>query len=282
MNIKLLEDTLVDIKANGISRPLVETLENTIGEKFISSVFNINGLTTERSSIGLGFVSEQLHTFIKESKEQEAPTRTLPEIVRLQGRLIDFLVSMKNIVVSIDEIYNSRLKSILELHTFSFRWTDGSNIPCNVFMNNSPLATFFNYKKDAPWYDSEIFKRWFDEFEGRKVFTILTLFVWKDNSLYEYIVNGKPITNYDITCGDFFTSLEDTHMIIESLEETIKSISAKQKSLIEDGYIYAPNSLIYDIWEGLLSTQDLSFRSIQGIYVTLKEASEINENGNVN
>ena len=83
MNIKLLEDTLVDIKANGISRPLVETLENTIGEKFISSVFNINGLTTERSSIGLGFVSEQLHTFIKECKEQEAPTRTLPEIVRL-------------------------------------------------------------------------------------------------------------------------------------------------------------------------------------------------------
>lgn len=281
MNIKLLEDTLVDIKANGISRPLVETLENTIGEKFISSVFNINGLTTERSSIGLGFVSEQLHTFIKECKEQEAPTRTLPEIVRLQGRLIDFLSSMKNMVGSIDEIYNSRLKSILELHTFSYTW-NGSNIPCNIFMNNSPLATFFNYKKDAPWYDSEIFKKWYDEFEGRKVFTILTLFVWKDNSLYEYIVNGKPITNYDITCGDFFTSLEDTHMIIESLEETIKSISAKQKSLIEDGYIYAPNSLIYDIWEGLLSTQDLSYKSIDGIYRTLKEASEINENGNVN
>ena len=279
MNIKLLEDTLVDIKANGVSRPLVETLENTIGEKFISSVFNINGLTTERSSIGLGFVSEQLHTFIKECKEQEAPTRTLPEIVRLQGRLIDFLISMKNIVESIDAIYNSRLKSILELHTFSYTW-NGSNIPCNVFMNNSPLATFFNYKKDAPWYDSEIFKKWYDEFEGRKVFTILTLFVWKDNSLYEYIVNGKPITNYDITCGDFFTSLEDTHMIIESLEETIKSISAKQKSLIEDGYIYAPNSLIYDIWEGLLSTQALSFKSIRGIYETLKEASKINENAN--
>ena len=281
MNIKLLEDTLVDIKANGISRPLVETLENTIGEKFISSVFNINGLTTERSSIGLGFVSEQLHTFIKECKEQEAPTRTLPEIVRLQGRLIDFLSSMKNMVGYIDEIYNSRLKSILELHTFSFRWEDG-NIPCNVFMNNSPLATFFNYKKDAPWYDSEIFKKWYDEFEGRKVFTILTLFVWKDNSLYEYIVNGKPITNYDITCGDFFTSLEDTHMIIESLEETIKSISAKQKSLLEDGYVNVPNSLIYDIWEGLLSTQVLSYKSIDGIYRTLKEASEINENGNVN
>lgn len=281
MNIKLLEDTLVDIKANGVSRPLVETLENTIGEKFISSVFNINGLTTERSSIGLSFVSEQLHTFIKECKEQEAPTRTLPEIVRLQGRLIDFLISMKNIVESIDAIYNSRLKSILELHTFSYTW-NGSNIPCNVFMNNSPLATFFNYKKDAPWYDSEVFKKWYDEFEGRKVFTILTLFVWKDNSLYEYIVNGKPITNYDITCGDFFTSLEDTHMIIESLEETIKSISAKQKSLIEDGYIYAPNSLIYDIWEGILSTQALSFKSIQGIYETLKEASEINENKNAN
>ena len=42
MNIKLLEDTLVDIKANGISRPLVETLENTIGEKFISSVFKFS------------------------------------------------------------------------------------------------------------------------------------------------------------------------------------------------------------------------------------------------
>ena len=282
MNIKLLEDTLVDIKANGISRPLVETLENTIGEKFISSVFNINGLTTERSSIGLGFVSEQLHTFIKECKEQEAPTRTLPEIVRLQGRLIDFLRSMKNIVESIDAIYNSRLKSILELHTFSFGWIDGTNRPCNIFMNNSPLATFFNYKKEAPWYDSEIFKKWDDEFEGRKVFTILTLFVWKDNSLFEYIVNGKPITNYDITCGDFFTSLEDTHMIIESLEETIKSISAKQKSLLEDGYIYVPNSLIYDISEGILSTQTLSYKSIEGIYITLKEASEINENGNVN
>lgn len=281
MNIKLLEDTLVDIKANGVSRPLVETLENTIGEKFISSVFNINGLTTERSSIGLEFVSEQIHTFIKESKEQEAPTRTLPEIVRLQGRLIDFLRSMKNMVESIDAIYNSRLKSILELHTFSYTW-NGSNIPCNIFMNNSPLATFFNYKKDAPWYDSEVFKKWYDEFEGRKVFTILTLFVWKDNSLYEYIVNGKPITNYDITCGDFFTSLEDTHMIIESLEETIKSISAKQKSLIEDGYIDVPNSLIYDIWEGLLSTQDLSYKSIDGIYRTLKEASEINENENAN
>ena len=280
MNIKLLEDTLVDIKANGISRPLVETLENTIGEKFISSVFNINGLTTERSSIGLGFVSEQLHTFIKECKEQEAPTRTLPEIVRLQGRLIDFLSSMKNMMGSIDVIYNSRLKSILELHTLSFKWTDGR--PCNIFMNNSPLATFFNYKKDAPWYDSEVFKKWYDEFEGRKVFTILTLFVWKDNSLYEYIVNGKPITNYDITCGDFFTSLEDTHMIIESLEETIKSISAKQKSLLEDGYINVPNSLICDIWEGVLSTQDLSYKSIQGIYITLKEANEINENGNVN
>ncbi len=280
MNIKLLEDTLVDIKANGVSRPLVETLENTIGEKFISSVFNINGLTTERSSIGLGFVSEQLHSFIKESKEQEAPTRTLPEIVRLQGRLIDFLKSIKYVVESIDAIYNSRLKSILELHTFSYTW-NGSNIPCNIFMNNSPLATFFNYKKDAPWYDSEVFKKWYDEFEGRKVFTILTLFVWKDNSLYEYIVNGKPITNYDITCGDFFTSLEDTHMIIESLEETIKSISAKQKSLIEDGYIYTPNDLIYDIWEGLLSTHVLSYRSIDGIYKTLKEASEIDENENV-
>ena len=280
MNIKLLEDTLVDIKANGISRPLVETLENTIGEKFISSVFNINGLTTERSSIGLGFVSEQLHTFIKECKEQEAPTRTLPEIFRLQGRLIDFLSSMKNMVGSIDAIYNSRLKSILELHTFSFKWIDGR--PCNIFINNSPLATFFNYKKDAPWYDSEIFKKWYDEFEGRKVFTILTLFVWKDNSLFEYIVNGKPITNYDITCGDFFTSLEDTHMIIESLEETIKSISAKQKSLLEDGYINVPNSLICDIWEGVLSTQVLSYKSIDGIYRTLKEASEINENGNVN
>ncbi len=280
MNIKLLEDTLVDIKANGVSRPLVETLENTIGEKFISSVFNINGLTTERSSIGLGFVSEQLHTFIKESKEQEEPTRTIPEIVRLQGRLIDFLKSIKYVVESIDAIYNSRLKSILELHTFSYTW-NGSNIPCNIFMNNSPLATFFNYKKDAPWYDSEVFKKWYDEFEGRKVFTILILFVWKDNSLYEYIVNGKPITNYDITCGDFFTSLEDTHMIIESLEETIKSISAKQKSLIEDGYIYTPNDLIYDIWEGLLSTHVLSYRSIDGIYKTLKEASEIDENENV-
>ena len=166
MNIKLLEDTLVDIKAYGVSRPSVETLENTIGEKFISSVFNINGLTTERSSIGLGFVSEQLHTFIKECKEQEAPTRTLPEIVRLQGRLIDFLISMKNIVVSIDTIYNSRLKSILELHTFSFGWIDGTNRPCNIFMSNSPLATFFNYKKDAPWYDSEILKKWYDEFDA--------------------------------------------------------------------------------------------------------------------
>ena len=280
MNIKLLEDTLADIKANGVSRPLVETLENTIGEKFISSVFNINGLTTERSSIGLGVVSEQLHTFIKESKEQEAPTRTLPEIVRLQGRLIDFLKSIKYVVESIDSIYNSRLKSILELHTFSYSW-DGTNRPCNIFMNNSPLATFFNYKKDAPWYDLEVFKKWYDEFEGRKVFTILTLFVWKDNSLYEYIVNGKPIANYDITCGDLFTSLEDTHMIIESLEETIKSISAKQKSLIEDGYISAPNDLIYDIWEGLLSTHVLSYRSIDGIYKTLKEASEIDENENV-
>ena len=144
------------------------------------------------------------------------------------------------------------------------------------------LTGFFNYKKDAPWYDSEIFKKWYDEFEGRKVFTILTLFVWKDNSLFEYIVNGKPITNYDITCGDFFTSLEDTHMIIESLEETIKSISAKQKSLLEDGYINVPNSLIYDIWEGILSTQTLSFKSIQGIYLTLKEANEINENENTN
>ncbi len=67
-----------------------------------------------------------------------------------------------------------------------------------------------------------------------------------------------------------------------SIKETIKSISAKQKSLIEDGYIYAPNSLIYDIWEGLLSTQDLSYKSIDGIYRTLKEASEINENENVN
>ena len=135
MNIKLLEDTLVDIKANGVSRPLVETLENTIGEKFISSVFNINGLTTERSNIGLRSVSEQLHTFIKECKEQEAPTRTLPEIVRLQGRLIDFLKSIKYVVESIDAIYNSRLKSILELHTFSYTW-NGSNIPCNIFMNN--------------------------------------------------------------------------------------------------------------------------------------------------
>ena len=128
----------------------------------------------------------------------------------------------------------------------------------------------------------EIFKKWYDEFEGKKVFTILTLFVWKDNSLYEYIVNGKPIANYDITCGDLFTSLEDTHMIIESLEETIKSISAKQKSLIEDGYISTPNDLIYDIWEGILSTQTLSYKSIEGIYRTLKEASEINENDNAN
>ena len=71
-------------------------------------------------------------------------------------------------------------------------------------------------------------------------------------------------------------------MIIESLEETIKLISARQKYLIEDGYINAPNSLIYDIWEGLLSTQDLSYKSIDGIYRTLKEASEINENENAN
>lgn len=69
MRIKLLEDALEDIKANGVSRNLVETVESTVGEKFISSVFNINGLTTERSSIGSSEVSLYINNYLSELKD---------------------------------------------------------------------------------------------------------------------------------------------------------------------------------------------------------------------
>lgn len=275
MRIKLLEDALEDIKANGVSRNLVETVESTVGEKFISSVFNINGLTTERSSIGSSEVTLYINNYLSELKDSVEVGLSPSEKIYKHGVMINYLSKVKDLVVEIGNHYNSKVKSTLELHTSSFRWDNGK--PFNIFINNSPLASFFIFKyqneKEKSIFISDEMNKWLDYGNNEDLFTILTLFVWKDNSLYEYIVNGKPILNTKVTCGELFNSLDGIHMITEGLEETIKTLKSRQKEILDYGCEYGKQDNIFDIWEGLLNTSELSIHSLRALLEIIKDSA---------
>ena len=58
---KLLTDFIKSVKDNGVSKSDISLIEDSIGEKFITSIHNINSITTERSTFGSDEVMRITH-----------------------------------------------------------------------------------------------------------------------------------------------------------------------------------------------------------------------------
>lgn len=100
------------IRTNGISQGDVKLLEDTIGEKVISSTVNIKNFTTERSDIALTLASEVLEHYVPETtSDKKVYTK------EMQFHIFNnFIVSLQELTKSIAELttsYNEDKKNTL-------------------------------------------------------------------------------------------------------------------------------------------------------------------------
>ena len=267
--IDYLEKCISDIEEYGISKNDVKKLEDKVGEHLISSIYNINGLTTERSSIGSEEIIDILNNYILDTKAEMSatPETEISDIVMLHGKMISYLESVLYYVNNIRENYSEEIKDKKLMSPMFYSYDSTTKEGFNVFFNNRKFDQFFWYIQDkfpdieslnSDSNDDAMRALWtYDSNVANDRLVMIYLFVWRDNNLNEFILEGKPLINVNPTCQDFFDSLDGIHMITEGLENTIKGLKWKQKSLIENTCFKNTETNLYNVWINLLKNREI-------------------------
>lgn len=194
-----------DIAVNGISKESVRLLEESLGDKIITSIYPIGGLTTESSSMGVDAIMPILDDYIETNKVR--PKRNLNELLLLHS---DILTHSKNLLLFVDKLIKTysvtKKETILEMKEF-YTFSDGEEAAYNIIYSNGNIHNLFDR------YDLNRLIVTDDEYVKDKIrvyletihhsnksnFSVLSLFVWKENSFLEFMCNKNIMFNPEPT-----------------------------------------------------------------------------------
>ena len=139
---KLLTDFIKSVKDNGVSKSDISLIEDSIGEKFITSIHNINSITTERSTFGSDEVMRITHNYIVDIKSDEK-VFSYSDILWLHNRMLSYLGNVKCALEDINKNYSEKTKNTMLTESLFFSMSDGKAF--NIFYNNTTIESYIRY-----------------------------------------------------------------------------------------------------------------------------------------
>lgn len=115
------------IKSDGISQGDIKLLEDTIGEKVISSTVSLKSFTTERSSIGIDVVESIMDNYVPETTtDKKVFTRN--DVMHVNNDFIHTLNRLADNLAELSKIYTEDKKnSLFELKSrYTWNNSDGT------------------------------------------------------------------------------------------------------------------------------------------------------------
>lgn len=135
------------IKSDGVSQGDIKLLEDTMGEKVISSTVSLKNFTSERSSIGIDLVSDILDNYVPESSVTKK-VYTKEDYVRINNNHIKSMEDLANILASLTKTYSEDKKNTLfNLKSrYTFNNSDGSSetVVWDMFSKKYNMTNFLN------------------------------------------------------------------------------------------------------------------------------------------
>ncbi len=131
------------IKSDGISQGDIKLLEDTLGEKVISSAVNLKSFTTERSYIGIDIVESIMDNYVPETTtDKKVLTRH-----DIMGAYDDFIHTMNRLgesLVELSKIYTEDKKNTLFnlKHRYTWNNSDGTSesVAWDMFSKRYPMT----------------------------------------------------------------------------------------------------------------------------------------------
>lgn len=276
--ISIVKNFKDDISVNGISKESVRLLEESLGDKIITSIYPIGGLTTESSSMGVDEILPILEDYIETNREK--PKRNLNELLLLHSDILSHSKHLLYLVNKLIKAYSvTKKETILEKKEF-YKFLDGEEVAYNIIYSDNPIDCLFdsydlnNIVSDAEEnlkhmirYNLEII-----QLSKKNNFNVLALFIWKENSFLEFMCKKNILFNPEPTLKQLFNSLDGMHMIKEDLERVVDELETKWR-YISKGYSIDLFSKNYDIWEDMLKNSKVSYAAIEilaGIFESIK------------
>ncbi len=135
------------IKSDGVSQGDIKLLEDTMGEKVISSTVSLKNFTSERSSIGIDLVSDILDNYVPESSVTKK-VYTKEDYVRINNNHIKSMEDLANMLASLTKTYSEDKKNTLfNLKSrYTFNNSDGSSetVVWDMFSKKYNMTNFLN------------------------------------------------------------------------------------------------------------------------------------------
>ena len=135
------------IKSDGVSQGDIKLLEDTMGEKVISSTVSLKNFTSERSSIGIDLVSDILDNYVPESSVTKK-VYTKEDYVRINNNHIKSMEDLANMLASLAKTYSEDKKNTLfNLKSrYTFNNSDGSSetVVWDMFSKKYNMTNFLN------------------------------------------------------------------------------------------------------------------------------------------
>lgn len=125
--LDVLEKFKQSIKTDGVSQSDIKMLEDTVGDKFITSTVNIKHFTTERSSLGIGLLEPVLSSYHDELVK-ETKTVSISDIVCSYSNLLMNLNSLRDTVVFLTNNYNKEIKETMLNAKCRFSYIDSEGM----------------------------------------------------------------------------------------------------------------------------------------------------------
>lgn len=131
------------IKSDGISQSDIKLLEDTLGEKVISSTVNLKSFTTERSYIGIDLVESIMDNYVPETTTDKK-ILTRHEIMDAYNDFIHTMNRLADSLVELSKTYNEDKKnSLFELKSrYTWNNSDGTSetVAWDMFSKKYPMT----------------------------------------------------------------------------------------------------------------------------------------------
>lgn len=258
---KLLTDFIKSVKDNGVSKSDISLIEDSIGEKFITSIHNINSITTERSTFGSDEVMRITHNYIVDIKSDEK-VFSYSDILWLHNRMLSYLGNVKCTLEDINKNYSEKTKNTMLTESLFFSMSDGKAF--NIFYNNTTIESYIRYiiTDIASKLDLQINQH---VLKDNDKLTMLNLLVWKDNNIDDFILRGTGLQNPNVTIKEIFDSFDGMHMTLERLELVINNLISDYNYLNQGTLDVNYKNKIYYIWEEILKEEDVNIGFLRNI-----------------
>ena len=232
------------IKSDGISQGDIKLLEDTIGEKVISSTVNLKSFTTERSYIGVDVVESIMDNYVPETTTDKK-VLTRHDIMDAYNDFIHTMNRLADALVELSKTYTEDKKNSLFNLKSRYTWnnSDGTSesVAWDMFSKKYPMTQILydrgfireacgevNYHNIVNRMEEFVTKlernnegskfRW--EINGFDTFIVMGLLVNKEFHSY---INDMSFTPMNPTGEDLITFLDNAYCHYEYIRELSKN-----------------------------------------------------------